>query len=38
MLYKFHDNWMRNSMVLEHILSAIVQQFSAYSSGGSFEI
>jgi hypothetical protein len=38
MLYKFHDNWMRNAMVLEHILSAIVQQFSACSSGGRFEI
>jgi hypothetical protein len=38
MLYKFHDNWMRNAMVLERILLAIVQQFLACSSGGRFEI
>jgi membrane-anchored glycerophosphoryl diester phosphodiesterase (GDPDase) len=38
MLYKFHDNWTRNAMILEYILSAIIQQFSACSSGGRFEI
>jgi hypothetical protein len=37
-LYKFHENWIRNASVLEYILSAIVQQFSACSSGGRFEI
>ena len=26
-LYKFHDNWIRDSLVVEWILSAIVQQF-----------
>ena len=38
MLYKFHENWIRNVSVLEWILSAIVQQFSACSSGGRIEI
>jgi hypothetical protein len=38
MLYKFHENWIRDASALEYILSAIVQQFSACSSGGRFEI
>jgi hypothetical protein len=32
MLYKFYENWIRDASVLEWILSAIVQQFSACSS------
>jgi hypothetical protein len=35
---KFHEKWIRDASVLECILSAIVQQFSACSSGGRFEI
>ena len=38
MLYKFHGNWIRNASVLEWFLSAIVQQFSACSSGGRIKI
>jgi hypothetical protein len=38
MLYKFHKNLIRDASVLEWVLSAIVQQFSACSSGGRFEI
>ena len=38
MLKKFHENWIRNSSVLEWFLSAIVQQFSACSSGGRIDI
>jgi hypothetical protein len=38
MLYKFHENLIRDALVLEWILSAIVQQFSAYNSGGRIEI
>ena len=37
-LYKFHKNWIRDASVLEWILSAIVQQFSACSSGGRIDI
>jgi hypothetical protein len=37
MLYKFHVNWITDASVLEDILLAIVQQFSAYSSGGRIE-
>jgi len=32
MIYKFHKNWIRDALVLEWILSTIVQQFSACSS------
>jgi hypothetical protein len=38
MLYKFHENWIRDALVLEWILSTIVQQFSACSSGGRIKI
>ena len=38
MLYEFYENWIRNASVLEWILSAIVQQFSACSSGGRIDI
>ena len=37
-LYKFHENWIRDALVLEWILSAIVQQFSACSNGGRIDI
>ena len=43
-MYKFHENWIRDSSVLEWILSAIVQQFSAYNiveelkSGSNIEV
>ena len=37
MLYKFHENWIRDALVLEWILSTIVQQFSALSSGENFD-
>jgi hypothetical protein len=38
MLYNFHENWIRDASVLEYIFSAIVQQFSACSSGGRIKI
>ena len=37
-LYKFHENWIRDASVLEWILSAIIQLFSACSSGGRIKI
>jgi hypothetical protein len=38
MLYQFHENWIRDASALEWILSAIVQQFSACSSGERIEM
>jgi hypothetical protein len=37
-LYKFYENWTRVALVLEYIFLAIVQQFSACSSGERIEI
>jgi hypothetical protein len=37
-LYKFYENWIRDDLVLEYIMSDIVQQFLAYSSGVIIEI
>ena len=38
MLHEFHKNWIRDALVFEWILSAIVQQFLACNSGGRIEI
>jgi hypothetical protein len=38
MFYKVYENCIREASVLEWILLALVQQFSAYSSGGRIEI